>query len=249
MAYGTSLRQYTPYAMGALQYAAQRYTPNQRIRHNTGPMSLTTTKRRKLSRGTSFHALAVKELPAKHYCNSTATNLLHGTYNTVIPSAGIVQGTSNTTRIADHVQLCAIKIKGCFQSAATAAGFSYRVLVGFTGEEYNLPTVLGSGLGSSELMIANSDSNWAANGIINPKAFTVLHDSTYDINSQIAAVSDITSFAMTVPLNTKLDYQSNGSIYGKTRNLAVVVLGTQIGGVVGTTVTGQVILSYDLIFK
>jgi len=249
MAYGSSLRQYTPYGMGALQYAAQRYTTSQRIRHNTGPMSISTTKRRKLSRGNSFHALAVKEMPAKHFCNSSATNLLHGTYNTVIPTAGIVQGTSNTTRIADHIQLCAIKIKGCFQSAATAAGFSYRIIVGFTGEEYNLPTVLGSGLGSTELMIANSDSNWALNGLINPKAFTVLHDSTYDINSQIAAVADISSFAMTVPLNSKFDYQANGSIYGKTKNLAVVVVGTQIGGVIGTTLTGQVILSYDLIFK
>jgi len=249
MAYGSSIKQYAPYGMGALQYAAQRYTPQQRMRHNTSPMSLVTTKRRKLSRSNSFHALAVKEMPAKHFCNSSATNLLHGTYNTVIPTAGIVQGISNTTRIADHVQLCAIKIKGCFQSSASAAGYSYRILVGFTGEEYNLPTLLGSGLGSTELMIANSDANWVANGIINPKAFTVLHDSTYDINSQIAAVADIASFAMTVPLNTKFDYQANGSIYGKTKNLAVVVVGNQIGGVTGTTITGQVILSYDLIFK
>jgi len=248
MAYGTTARNYSPYGMGALQYASRRFSQQQRYRHNTAPMSI--SKRRKLTgRGQSFHALAVKELPAKHYANASITSLPHNTILSVVPTTGITQGLTNTNRIGDHVQLCAIKLKGSLNSASAANGYSYRVLVGWTGEEYNLPTVLGSGLGSTELFIVNTDTGWETNGIINPKAFTVLSDSTYDINSQITGVADCMSFATTVPLNMKFDYQANGSIYGKTKNLAVIVIGSVIGGTSGTTSAGLVVLAYDLIFK
>ena len=248
MAYGSSIRQYAPYGMGALQYAAQRYSNKQRFRQNVAPTYYGTTKSRKRGRS-SFHALAVKEMPAKHYANTSITTLTHNTITTVVPTTGITQGLTNTNRIGDHVQLCAIKLSGSLNSAIASNGYSYRVLVGWTGEEYNLPTTLGSGLGTGELFIAATDVGWGCNGIINPKAFTVLSDNTYDINSQISAVSDCQSFSLVVPINSKFDYQSNGSIYGKTRNLAVVVLGSVIGGVAGTTSVGTVVLAYDLIFK
>jgi len=249
MAYATSLKRYTPYGMGAMQYAASGFSNRSKFRHSTSS-AYTTTKRRKLSRNTgSFHALAVKELPAKHYANTALGALTHNTINTIIPTTGITQGLTNTNRIGDHVQLCALKIKGSFNTAVAANGYSYRIIIGYTGEEYNLPTVFGSGLSSTELFIANTDANWETNGIINPKAFTVLSDTTYDINSQISAVADCLSYGFTVPLNTKLDYQSNGSLYGKTRNLAIVVIGSVIGGTSGTTSAGLTILAYDLIFK
>lgn len=211
-------------------------------------MSITKQRRLKKNRN-SFRSLTLAQQPAKHYAQSSTTSLTHNTINTVIPTAGITQGTSNTTRLADHVELCAIKIKGTFNTAVASNGYSYRILVGYTGEEFNLPTVLGSGLGATELFIPNTDANWEVNGIINPKAFTCIHDSTYDINSQITAVSDISSFAFTVKLDTKFDYQAAGSIYGKSRNLAVVVISSVVGGVSGTTSTGLVVMAYDLIFK
>lgn len=248
MVYGTSLKQYAPYGMGALQYAAQKFSTRQKIRHGT-TMSYTSKRRKSRRNAGSFHALALQELPAKHYANASLSGLLHNTINTVIPTTGITQGLTNTNRIGDHVELCAIKIKGNFNSAVAANGYSYRILVGYTGEEYNLPTVLGSGLGSTELFIVNTDSAWGCNGIVNPKAFTVLSDTSYDINSQISGVSDSLSYGFTVPLNTKLDYQSNGSIYGKTRNLAIVVIASVIGGVAGTTSCGLTVMAYDLIFK
>ena len=243
------VRQYAPYGMGALQYAAQRFTTAQRYKHSLG-QSYTVSKRSKRPRNTgSFHAMAVKELPAKHYANTSLSALTHNTINTIIPTTGITQGLTNTNRIGDHIQLCALKVAGSLNSAVAANGYSYRVIVGWTGEEYNLPTVFGSGLGSTELFIANTDSAWVCNGIINPKAFTVLSDTKYDINSQITAVSDCLSFDFTVPINSKFDYQSNGSIQGKTRNLAIILIGSVIGGVAGTTSTGLVVFSYDLIFK
>jgi len=249
MAYGTSLKQYAPYGMGAMQYAAQRYTPQQRIRHSNAIGSYVNKKRKSRVVRNSFHSLAVKEMPAKHYAGTSLTSLTHNTITTLIPTTGITQGLTNTNRIGDHVQLCALKLSGSLNTAVAPNGYSYRILVGWTGEEFNLPTALGSGLGSTELFIAGTDSNWVPNGIINPKAFTCLSDTTYDINSQLSAVSDCQSLSFTVPVSTKFDYQSNGSIQGKTRNLAIVVIGSVIGGVSGTTSAGLVILAYDLIFK
>lgn len=205
--------------------------------------------RRRARRSNSFHARVLKDQPAKHYANSSLTSLTHDTITTVVPTTGITQGTSNTNRIGDYVDLCAIKLKGYFTSAVTSGVYSYRILVGYTGEEYNLPTVLGTGLTSAELFIPNTTANWAVNGIINPKAFTVLHDETIDINSVLTAVSDISSYSFTVPLNTKFEYQAAASIYGKTRNLAVVVIGSVGGGTVGSTSAGATVMSYDLIFK
>lgn len=203
----------------------------------------------KRARSNSFHAKVLKELPAKHYSGNPIASLTHNTVLTLIPTAGLVQGTGNANRVADQIQLLAFKIRGSIQTPTAANGYSYRVLVGWTGEEFNLPTNFGSGLGTNEIFLPSTTPNWVAGGIVNPKAFTVLYDQVFDVNSQVSGANDVLSFAETVSIDTKFQYQESNSSYGKTRNLAVVVIGSVVAGVSGTTAAGAVVVAYDLIFK
>jgi len=84
---------------------------------------------------------------------------------------------------------------------------------------------------------------------VNPKAFTVLHDEVIDINSIVVATQETHALAFTIPVQTRFQYQASASQFGKTRNLVVVVTSFVPGGVTGTTATGTIQLSSDLIFK
>lgn len=197
---------------------------------------------------TSFKAKVLQAEPAKHYSFGSTQAMTHDTIYTLIPTGGITQGTGNTNRIGDTAHLAALKIKGYFQSASASNAYTFRLLVGWTGEEYALPTVFGIGLSAGEIFLPNT-SAWQANGIVNPKTFTVLYDTNIDINSQVALTADLQSFAFSVPINQDFDYQAAGSTFGKSKNLAIVIIGEIAGGVSGATVTGLCSLSYDLIFK
>jgi len=98
-------------------------------------------------------------------------------------------------------------------------------------------------------MLTSSTPGWAPNGMINPKAITLLDDRTITLNNSITSVADLESFSYNVPLNCDFDYQAGGSVYGKTRNLYVVVMASILDGTTGTTIWGLVNLSADLIFK
>lgn len=189
--------------------------------------------------------------PAKHYTGETSPTLVHNTVTSMCPTQGIVQGDGNTQRDGDAIQLEALKMKGTFVTNSTAGAYQYRVLVGWSGEEYttaNIATGLVSALGASEIFLP-STQGWVNNAIVNPKAFTLLYDQTFDINSQIAATQDSQAFNLTVPIHQSFAYQASGSVQGKTKNLYVVVIGSVAGGTTGSTASGQVLLSYDLIFK
>lgn len=207
-------------------------------------------KRRNYSNGPSLHTMILKEMPAKHYENSIIqSSLLHNGIYSCTPSTGVVQGSANTQRIGDSIQMVAIKIRGFVQSNSASNAYQYRMIVGWSGEEFSLATSFSAGLGSTEVFLPNSVSNWIPNGIINPKAFTVLADSTIVLNSQIASVSDLEAFNFTVPINQKFDYQAASSVYGKTKNLYILVIPAVVGGVTASTGCGQIVLAYDLIFK
>ena len=90
---------------------------------------------------------------------------------------------------------------------------------------------------------------FGSTGIINPKAFSVLYDQTMNLNSQIAGTVDVMSFAQTIQLNQKYLYQSAGSIYGKTKNLYVVVIADIAGGAPGISNAGDLVLAMDLVYK
>jgi len=189
-------------------------------------------------------------LPAKH--QTSVQSVGAATHVTIYSSnltAGIVQGTSNTGRLGDSVRLIALKLKGFFQSPSAATGmYSYRVIVGWSGEEYSGNT-LGVNLTDTELFLPNTTTAWNVNGIINPKAFTCLYDETFDVPSLISNVADLVSYNQTIQLNQDFDYQASGSALGKTKNLYMVVICNVVGGVAGTTAAGVTYTATDLIFK
>lgn len=241
-------------ALATLPYLQNRIATSAPTRGRSGrSYTMTTTKRRR--RGTfrkSFKSQVFAVQPAKHLSGESSVTNTHNTILTVVPTQAITQGTSNTSRQGDAVYLAALKIKFNFQTATASNGYVWRILVGWTGEEVTtagIATGLVSGLGATEIFLPTTFANWTVNGIVNPKTFTLLYDQTIDLNSQVAAASDVGSGALTVPLNTTFDYQASGSVMGKVRNLAVVVIGGCAGGVTGVTAVGNAVMSWDLIFK
>lgn len=220
--------------------------------YSGGSKTLVTRKRKRTKANkSSFRSLLMNTLPAKHSTNGVGqATMTHNTIYTFIPTQGILQGDGNANRDGDAIDIVSLKLKGIAQSHSTAGAYSYRILVGWTGEEYlGLGGGFGSGLGATELFLPSTSVNWTINGVINPKAFTCVYDQTIDIGSQITGVNDLTSFQISVPFNTRFLYQDAGSTQGKTRNLCVVIIGAVAGGVSGTTNAGSIYMGSDLIFK
>lgn len=245
-----------PYFKGALKTVpvmlASRPTDRKTAPVRKASYTNTLVKRRRTRPSMGLKALIKRTEAAKHFSFDNNAALLHNTMYTCIPTQGITQGTGNINRIGDEIYLCALKVLGQYLTSTTAGAYSLRILVGWTGEEYNtagISSSLVSGLGTTEVFLPGTVSAWTPNGLINPKAFTVLYDQTVDINSQITATSDLSSFEFTVPINQTFCYQSSGSVQGKTRNLAVVVCAGVAYGVTGTTSAGNCIWSCDLIYK
>lgn len=238
------------YSAASRVFNPQSSLPRTQMQYNKQPNSITYNKGI-IRRGRKSFKKRVKQTePAKHYAATSPASLVQGNPLSIIPTAGIVQGTSNAQREGDSVDLCALKVRGFYNSAATAGAYSCRILVGWTGEEYALPSTFGTGLTTSEIFLANTVTSFVPSGIVNPKAFTVLYDTVIDINSQIAATLDLESFAFTVPLNdTTFPYQADASAFGKTKNLAIVAVAGVAGGTIGTTAAGGITLTYDLVFK
>jgi len=208
-----------------------------------------TTNRKRQRRAVSFSKKVMSTLPSKQHTVDTSVNLSHNSINTLNLTQGIFQGTDNVTRIGDAINLSALKFKGVYFTASTAGAYSFRVLVGFSGEEISA-SVFGSGLGASQIFLPNTSGTFSSNGIVNPKAFSVLHDSTVDVGSQIAGVIDLSSLMGTISLNDqKFQYQSAASIYGKTKNLYMVVVAIVGGGTTGVTAAGSVVMSTSVYFK
>lgn len=70
-----------------------------------------------------------------------------------------------------------------------------------------------------------------------------------DINSLVATASDLKTIAFTVPLSGKFSYQASAAVFGKMKNLYIVVIAHVVGGVNGTTACGSMVLNTDLVFQ
>lgn len=218
---------------------------NQYGDNNSLVMSKRVTKRRKRK---SFKAKMYASKPAKHVTGEEGVTMAHNTLYTLTPTAIPVQGDADNSRDGDSIVLCGLKLRGYYNTDTAANGYSFRVIVGYTGEEY-ANTVFGSGLGTSELFLPNTGGTSTV-GMINPKAFTVLHDEKFTCNSQITGVRDKLDYNIFVPLGDKLFYyQAGGSRLGKIRNLVVVICGDVIGGVSGVTAIGGTTITYDFVYK
>lgn len=221
-------------------------------KHGSYTGIVTTDRRKRVPRRKSIKAIVNSMKEAKHYTLDYNLAFTHNTLFTMCPTQGITQGDGIANRDGDSIRLEALKIQADFQSSATAGAYTFRIIVGYSGEEYttaNIASQFVSGLSTSEVFFPSTVTFWTANGVINPKAFTVLYDQTVDINSQIAAVVDTVSFSHTVPLAMDFPYQASASVMGKFKNLYVLVIGCVAGGTTGVTAAGNILYSSDLIFK
>jgi len=213
--------------------------------------SYTKTKRKNASKSFSMKKYIRSTLPAKHCPFSDIT--VTGTHNTLYsfgPSQTIVHGTGNDQRIGDSAHMLSMKINGFVASnAAITKAVEVRIITLWSGEEYACGTSLTAGLTMGEIFLTSATPSWGPNGLINPKAVTVLYDEKFDVNSQIATVADIQSFAHTIPLERHFPYQASGSVMGKSMNLFVYVVGVVSGGSPGVTSVGNLVVATDLIFK
>lgn len=252
---------YTPYYRGAaaLGYGAYSAWPrksNVYTTQNNSQIKVTKKRsRRRYGSRSSFKSKLMATSPAKHCTtDDNQTGVVGGLHNTLYTcnlTAGIIAGTGDDQRVGDAVQLAALKINGLLSTVlASTASCQYRVIVGYSGEEYNLPNVLSNaGLTSTEVFQTGTGATWKITAIINPKAFTVLDDRIFTLNNSITGVADIQEFAYTVPVPASFSYQSNGSVFGKTRNLYLIWIPCILNGGTGVTNAGNVAISTDLIFK
>jgi len=218
-----------------------------------GQMTKVNRKRkaRNGGRSSSFAARVRSLEPYKHNTinDSTINNtLVHNSIFTTNLTSKITQGTANTDRIGDAVYLVSLKLKGLVNTPTTAGAYCYRVIIGWSGEEYNVSAST-SGLTTAEIFLPTQGGNFPGGSNINPKAFTCLYDEFIDINSIVTAVADLQTMSIKVPLNQKFVYQASGSIYGKLKNLYLVVIAHVVGGTTGTTACGSMVLNADVVFQ
>lgn len=174
--------------------------------------------------------------------------LLHNNLYSYNISAQAVQGTNLFSRQGDAIYMISCNLKGSIYTPVTAGAYKYRVMVHMSGEEFN-PATLGTGPSASELFLLNTGTTFNIHGQVNRKAITILYDQVVDINSTITGVADVASIDIKIPLLRKFEYQADNSNYGKKQNLYVTVTSVVGGGTAGTTSTGQILMSADLLFK
>lgn len=213
--------------------------------------SKTTYRKKRVSPKTTVKKTILGMAQTYHRGISDATiasNLVHNNIVGYNISAQIQQTTTLAGRQGDQVYLMGLKLKGVVTTPTTAGAYKYRVLVYFSGEEFN-PASLGTAVGSSEIFLPNTVGNYTVHGQINNKAITLLSDQIVDVNSTISGVQDVASVDINLGLYRKFEYQADGSAYGKTSNLYVSVIPFVASGVAGTTSCGQAYISADLTFK
>jgi len=212
----------------------------------------TTTKKRKLYPKTNSVKAQMLRCIDNHHCTASDSNVIvTATHNTIYTNSCtplIVQGTSNTQRIGDKIHLDSLRLNGWINTPTASGAYTYRVMILWSGNEYN-NVGLGSGLGFSEVFLPSTGSSFVTSGIVNPKAVTVLYDEIIVINSLLTGVSDAVSFTKSIPLRQDFMYENSAAVYGKTKNLYFVVMGSVSGGTPATTVVGSIGASYDIVFK
>jgi len=260
-AFRGSLMSYAPSAFDLAKFGASALMTMNANRSATASAyrgigaSTRTRLRRKKSRGGSRSSFAAKVralAPYKHHTVSDSTasqqNMTHNTPYTTSLTQKISQGDDNVSRDGDAIVIAAVKVQGAVVTAAASGAYMYRVMLLWSGEEYNV-SGSSSGLTSTEIFLPGTGGSFIANAIVNPKAVTVLHDEMIDVNSLIASTRDVKDIAFKVNLGQKFPYQASASIYGKTKNLYLVVIGSVVGGTGGTTDCGQHFMNVDIVFQ
>ena len=184
-----------------------------------------TPSRQKVATVATVKRMLGRIIEKKQYPYGVTTNFTtanSGVIHSTNMTAKLAAGTSDGQRVGDTVFLVSLQFNITFITCPDENFYKYRVIVGWSGEEHN-PT----GFGTTGLVVADVFVNSAFdNGtmITNDKAFTVLYDNIIDINSQIIDIVDGKTIRGFIKLNQKFDYQSQGGIFGKRKNLYVCVI-------------------------
>jgi len=207
----------------------------------------TKDKRRKVTGGSTFKDRVLKLAEAKHFTDGQIVPLVHSIGQTYNVTAQIVQGVSINSRIGDKIYLAALKIKGSYQAPDTSGAYTFRIIVGYSGEEYAQPGFAGGllGLTNQEIFHNATTNSWASNGIINPKAFSMVYDERFDINSLTEDTAEVRSFSFDVQLKKEFPYAPATGEFGKFKNLYIWVVADRVGA--GNS--GTLVIAHDLIFK
>lgn len=208
-------------------------------------------KKKRTTQKNSVKAQILRNIDTHHCTMSDQFYSVNGTHNTIYTAlvSGIpAQGTSNINRVGDKIHLMNLELAMGINTNSTAGAYTYRVIVCYSGEEYT-PSGLGSGLAFTEVFQPNTGGLYGTLAITNPKAVTVLMDELIDINSVITSTKDVVTIRRNIPLHADFPYQASASVYGKTKNLYVVVVGCVVDGTTGTTVIGTFNLNADMTFK
>jgi len=241
---------YAPYANSVIATMLSRPRTEGNYMYSQNSTDRQVTRRApKRAKKQSLKSKVMNMKAAKHFTGEQGVSMTHNTLYTLTPTAGPTQGDANTSRDGDAIILCALKLKGFYNTDTASNGYSFRIIVGYSGEEV-ANTTFGSGLGVSDIFLPNTGSTVTCNGIINPKAFTVIHDEKLTANSTITGVRDKVDFNVTIPLgNRSFLYQSAASALGKDKNLMVVIVSDLVGGTTGISSTGGTSISWDFIYK
>lgn len=156
----------------------------------------------------------------------TLANIVDNGIYTFNVTAQIATGTEDGNRIGDSINLSSFDAFIRWYTDTEAAYYQLRVLVLWSGEEYNPSSTLfsASGFGGTQLM--KPYTAIPCIGLTNPKAITVVHDGYLEINSAINNYEDGAAHKIHVSFNgQKYDYRQDLSVYGKRKNLYVVIIG------------------------
>jgi len=161
-------------------------------------------------------------------------------------TAQLTQGTTDGKRVGDEVYLNALHINGSIITDVKAGFYRFRILVGWSGEEYDpaAADITTGGLGASQVFVQNPTE--ILTGIVNTKAFTTLYDTILDISSQIDGCNEGQTFRTVIPLNQKFKYNGAGDKYGKTKNLYIIMVPKFFGPVTPAANIGIQYTSYVL---
>lgn len=217
-------------------------------------------KKSSYGRSYSFKSRVRAVEPAKHLRinddDFIKIALAHNTVYSYNVTAKLVQGIAEYQRRGDGAFLEALKYNIHLVTNEYARGYCYRVMCFWSGEELSdvTPPGLSALFSAGQIFLNGTGANVQLDAIVNPKAVTVIFDETVTINSLVSNVKDVYQMQGTISLKNQMNYQADGSIYGKNRNLYMTVIPFNIGGTGNGTTTGpvdcgEVYGSLDLIFK
>jgi len=140
-------------------------------------------------------------------------------------TAQVAQGTTDGARVGDSINPINLEAYFRWYTDTEAAFYQIRILVLWSGEEFNPSGSLFSTAGLAVNQIMKPCTSNFSTGIPNPKAVTILHDALVEINSNINGYEDGHNHRVNISLGgTKYSYQADASVYGKTKNLYIVII-------------------------